>query len=237
MHRSIADRSSGSRLPSLAVANSPVPFHAQPPPLPSSHTSHTSIKQQSYPFRGPLFSLFLLGADSILWLAFFPKSILLGPTVHFVFDDTLDTQGQHRLGLLKNAENTTSGLQTLLWLSGDGFLRCLVTFPLNTLPVHGTVLFLLVNGQRSGPGWQVRYIELKGFNNVQQKEFTRQHRPEYDIFGASAFALSFIPIVGVVLAFTSTVGAAQWAADMEARSAIVKGPSAIKETDKSKWQS
>lgn len=37
----------------------------------------------------------------------------------------------------------------------------------------------------------------------------------------AALLLSFIPLVGLVLNFTTTVGAAMWAADLEARANLI----------------
>ena len=42
-------------------------------------------------------------------------------------------------------------------------------------------------------------------------------------FGVCALVLSFVPIAGLVFTFTNTVGAALWAADLEAKSAIIEG--------------
>ena len=45
---------------------------------------------------------------------------------------------------------------------------------------------------------------------------------------------SFVPVVGLVFTFTNTVGAALWAADLEARSNIIGGPADVSETAKNK---
>ncbi|KAI0701501.1 hypothetical protein BC835DRAFT_1264838 [Cytidiella melzeri] len=187
---------------------------------------------------GPILALFLLGAESIFLLTFFAKSLFLEPTLQFVFDATLVAQGQTQLvkdGKTRFAAMQTRGsalLRPLQALSRDGILRYLITIPLNLFPVLGTITFLLVNGHRSGPGWHARYFQLKGFNNTQRKDFVEKRRPDYTAFGVGALAFSFIPIVGLVFTFTNTIGAALWAADMEARSNIIQGPSTADETDK-----
>lgn len=41
-------------------------------------------------------------------------------------------------------------------------------------------------------------------------------------FGVGALVFSFIPVLGLIFTFTNTVGAALWAADLEAKSNIIE---------------
>ncbi len=43
-------------------------------------------------------------------------------------------------------------------------------------------------------------------------------------FGMATMLFTFIPIVGLVFSFTNTVGAALWAAEIEAKANIIDGP-------------
>ncbi|CAL1714143.1 unnamed protein product [Somion occarium] len=109
-------------------------------------------------------------------------------------------------------------------LSRDGFVKYLVTLPLNFVPVIGTVAFLFLNGYRGGPGWHARYFQLKGWDVNQRKRFIQKKRAEYTAFGMMTLLFTFIPLIGLVFSFTNTVGAALWAAEMEAQENLIDKP-------------
>jgi hypothetical protein len=44
-------------------------------------------------------------------------------------------------------------------------------------------------------------------------------------FGAMTLLLNFIPIIGLLFSFTNTVGAAMWAAELEAGENLIDGQS------------
>ncbi|KAJ5777960.1 hypothetical protein N7520_001206 [Penicillium odoratum] len=94
-------------------------------------------------------------------------------------------------------------------------LRSLLYLPLNMIPVVGTVLYIVVQGKRIGPGLHARYFQLKGWNSVQQDEWVAKNRGAYTGLGIAAFALEMIPFASIVFSFTNTVGASLWAADLE----------------------
>ncbi|KAI0091479.1 hypothetical protein BDY19DRAFT_930665 [Irpex rosettiformis] len=189
---------------------------------------------------GPILALFLLGAESIFLLSFFAKALFLEPTLQFVFDATLREQGQGQL--VKDGKTRSSVLQErgnallrpIQALSRDGVLRYIITLPINLIPVFGTIAFLCINGHRAGPSWHARYFQLKGLTASQRKAFIERHRAEYTAFGVGALIFSFIPIIGLVFTFTNTVGAALWAAQLEAQSNIIEGPAATEESAKDK---
>jgi len=176
---------------------------------------------------GPILALFLLGAESIFLLSFLAKPLFLEPALQQVFDQTLVENGQRQLvqqGKTKfsvTSEGRNALLRPLQALSRDGIVRYLLTLPLNAIPVLGTVSFLAINGHRAGPSWHARYFQLKGFDATTRKGFIERHRPEYTAFGIAALTFNFIPIVGLVFTFTNTVGAALWAANLEAHSNII----------------
>lgn len=177
---------------------------------------------------GPILALFLLGAESIFLLSFLAKPLFLEPALQQVFDQTLVDAGaralvqQGKTRASAAAEGRHALLRPLQALSRDGIVRYLLTLPLNAVPVIGTVSFLALNGHRAGPGWHARYFQLKGLDAATRKSFVERHRPEYTAFGVAALLFNFIPIVGLVFTFTNTVGAALWAANMEAHSNIIE---------------
>lgn len=94
-------------------------------------------------------------------------------------------------------------------------IRYFIYLPLNFIPVVGTVIFVLLQGKRSGPAAHARYFQLKGWSKSQQEAFVAQNRGGYTSFGVISFLLEMIPFANLVFAFSNTVGAALWAADME----------------------
>lgn len=94
-------------------------------------------------------------------------------------------------------------------------IRYIMYLPLNFIPVVGTVIFILLQGKRSGPSAHARYFQLKQWTKNQQDAFVEQNRGGYTSFGVVSFLLEMIPFANLVFAFTNTVGAALWAADLE----------------------
>ena len=112
-------------------------------------------------------------------------------------------------------------------------IRYFLYLPLNFIPVVGTIVFVILQGRRAGPVAHSRYFQLKGWNQVQREKHIEEHKAAYtryvksisvlhDIavdfscsFGVAAVLLELAPIASIVFAFTNTVGAALWAADME----------------------
>ena len=136
---------------------------------------------------GPILAIFLLGAESIFLLVFFAKPLFLEPALQHVFDTTLAACGQNQLlkdgtSIKRTAALNRAGafIRPLQALARDGVVRYLITLPLNFVPILGTVVFLFVNGRRAGPGWHVRYYQLKGYTSTQQKDFISKHRADYD---------------------------------------------------------
>ncbi|THH00595.1 hypothetical protein EW026_g1965 [Hermanssonia centrifuga] len=176
---------------------------------------------------GPFLALFLLGAESIFLLSFLAKPLFLEPALQHAFDATLIENGQRQLvkeGKTKYAAAADRGnalVRPLQALSREGIVRYIITLPLNLIPVIGTVGFLFINGHRAGPGWHSRYFQLKGFDKAQRQSFVAKRRPAYTAFGIGALLFTFVPVVGLVFTFTNTVGAALWAAQMEAQSNVI----------------
>ncbi|TFK85674.1 hypothetical protein K466DRAFT_600976 [Polyporus arcularius HHB13444] len=183
-------------------------------------------------FTGPLapiIALIVVGAESILIISLFGRALFLETALTHVFDATLAAQGQSQLvkdGKTRTQSSATRSVGSALVkpfqaFSKDGIVRYLLTLPLNFIPAVGTVLFLLYNGHASGPGWHSHYFELKGFSKNQRAAFVEQRRAEYTAFGMMTMLFTFIPIVGLLFSFTNTVGAALWAAQLEAQANLI----------------
>ncbi len=58
----------------------------------------------------------------------------------------------------------------------------------------------------------------KGIKSPEERAaIAYEHRWEFRSFGITAYVLGFIPILSWILNFSTSVGAALWAADMERR--------------------
>lgn len=97
----------------------------------------------------------------------------------------------------------------------NALIRYLLYLPLNFIPVVGTFIFIILQGKRNGPAAHQRYFQLKEWNKGQRETHIEQNRGGYTAFGVVAFLLEMVPFANLVFAFTNTVGAALWAADME----------------------
>ncbi|KAF2674980.1 hypothetical protein BT63DRAFT_381689 [Microthyrium microscopicum] len=132
----------------------------------------------------------------------------------------LVSQGRQLKPARSGAGNTVSRLGKVVSkrfarFTPSGIIRYLVYLPLNMIPVVGTVLFIVLQARRFGPNAHARYFQLKGWSNAQREDYIEKKRAAYTAFGAPAVLLEMIPFIGVGFAFTNTVGAALWAADME----------------------
>ena len=112
-------------------------------------------------------------------------------------------------------------------------IRYLMYLPLNFIPVVGTVIFVLLQGKRAGPVAHARYFQLKGWTGPQKQKHIDDNQAAYtryrsfwpDLskitnlnmlsFGVATVLLELVPLASILFAFTNTVGAALWAADME----------------------
>jgi len=183
----------------------------------------------------PVFALFLVGAESAMIVALLARPLFLEPALSHVFDATLRARGQGELvkagktrmsGAGKSAATSVESamVKPFQSLAKNGLVRYLVTLPLNFVPVLGTALFVLYNGYRGGPSWHGRYFQLKGLSKNQRTAFVNRRRAEYAAFGTVTLLCNFIPFVGLLFSFTNTVGAAMWAAQLEAQANLIEGP-------------
>ncbi|KAF9818255.1 hypothetical protein IEO21_02883 [Rhodonia placenta] len=173
----------------------------------------------------PILAFILVGAESAVVVTYLARPLFLDPALTQVFDATLRARGQ--IELVKQGKTRGPGasrsvvegalIKPFQALSKDGLVRYVLTLPLNFVPVVGTVLFVLYNGYVGGPNWHARYFQLKGMSKSQRAAFVNKHRAEYAAFGTVTLLCNFIPFVGLLFSFTNTVGAAMWAARLEAR--------------------
>ncbi|TQV93319.1 protein family CysZ [Cordyceps javanica] len=97
-------------------------------------------------------------------------------------------------------------------------IRYLLYLPLNFIPIVGTVAFVFLQGRNRGRSIHERYFQLKKWSNAQKTRWVDTNVGAYTSFGLVATVLEMIPIASMFFTYTNTVGAALWAADIEAHS-------------------
>ncbi|KJZ79369.1 hypothetical protein HIM_01520 [Hirsutella minnesotensis 3608] len=100
--------------------------------------------------------------------------------------------------------------------SPKAMIRYVMYLPLNFIPVVGTVIFILLQGRNRGRSVHDRYFQLKKWSKSQRASWLAKHTGPYTAFGLVATLLEMIPLASFFFTFTNTVGAALWAADIEA---------------------
>lgn len=76
-------------------------------------------------------------------------------------------------------------------------------------------MFIFVQGRKQGPTYHSRYFQLKKFSGGEKERFVEERKPAYLSFGTVAMLLQLVPAANIFFLYTTTVGAALWAADME----------------------
>ncbi|KAJ3981474.1 hypothetical protein F5890DRAFT_1417604 [Lentinula detonsa] len=191
-------------------------------------------------FSGPLAfaaaGIMVLG-ESYALVVMVTKMFILEDAQDKIFDAVLLQQGHEALvSSARRIKSGRSGIKTigrsvtkpLNRFTKDGLIRYLISLPLNSIPIVGTIVFLFYNGLKAGPRYHSRYFQLKGLDAQERETAVQGKRGAYTAFGAIALALDLVPIAGLVFSFTSTIGAALWASDLEKknRGEVSNGPEA-----------
>ncbi|KAL2353842.1 hypothetical protein BJ546DRAFT_1062617 [Cryomyces antarcticus] len=185
--------------------------------------------------NGPLAAisaaLLVLSESSTIFTAL-SKSFLIEEALVDTFDGVLVSKNMTTLvsqdRQLKSGSDPVARLGKLMSkpfakFTPTAIIRYFMYLPLNFIPVVGTVMFVLLQGQKFGPHAHERYFTLKKMNARQREEWVNERKAAYTSFGVAAVLLELVPIAGIFFAFTNTVGAALWAADLEQRSTTAPG--------------
>lgn len=167
----------------------------------------------------------LVLGEAYVVINFLTKTFLLGQVGIDLFDEVLVQKGHTTLVERGRQVNTSSGGKTkqlgkslsrpLSRFSTDNIVRYVLSLPLNLIPLVGTVVFLGYNGFKTGPGYHSRYFQLKGYDKDKRQLAIKKRRGAYTAFGTTAMVLNLVPIASIFFTFTSSVGAALWASDIE----------------------
>ncbi|TDL23745.1 hypothetical protein BD410DRAFT_897353 [Rickenella mellea] len=175
---------------------------------------------------GPINAIALVLSESTFVIVLLAKAFILQGALVDVFDATLVHEGQTSLVAkgreLKSGSNKegVKKLGTMLTkplqkFSPEQLLEYVIMLPLNLIPVVGTAVFLILQGRKSGPSYHARYFQLKEFSHEQREHFVKEHHGAYIAFGTMTMVLNLVPLASLVFLFTSTVGAALWAVEIE----------------------
>jgi Protein of unknown function (DUF540). len=87
----------------------------------------------------------------------------------------------------REVQSSSSGAKTLgkslakplNRFSPENIIRYIISLPLNSIPIVGTVLFLLYNGRKLGPSFHGRYFQLKRFKKAESESFVSERKAAY----------------------------------------------------------
>jgi len=177
--------------------------------------------------NGPLAvftTVILILSESSTIISILSRNFLLQDALLDTFDGTLVARDATNIVSegreLKSGRDPMARLGKIIKTPFSGFspkaiVRYLVYLPLNFIPVVGTIIFVLLQGRARGTAAHERYFQLKRWSASQRSEWLKEHVGAYSGFGTVATLLEMVPFASIVFAFTNTVGAALWAADIE----------------------
>ncbi|MCJ1381446.1 hypothetical protein MMC17_004556 [Xylographa soralifera] len=177
--------------------------------------------------QGPLAAVsaaLLVLSESSTIFTMLSKTLLIEDALVDTFDGVLMSKGTTDLvssgRQIKAGNNPIARLgkvikSPLARFSPNALIRYFMYLPLNFIPVVGTIIFVILQGRRMGPSAHTRYFQLKGWNSAQKEKHIEENKAAYTSFGVASALLELVPVASILFAFTNTVGAALWAADME----------------------
>ncbi|EXF80485.1 hypothetical protein CPAR01_14938 [Colletotrichum paranaense] len=179
--------------------------------------------------NGPLAvftTVLLILNESSAIINFLSRSFLLQDAILDTFDGTLLLRDED--GIVREGRQLRPGSDPMQKLgkvlkspfekySPKALIRYLIYLPLNFIPVVGTVIFISLQARSRGQAVHGRYFQLKNWSSSRRADWLKRHAGPYTAFGLVATALEMIPFASVLFTFTNAVGAALWAADIEAK--------------------
>lgn len=196
--------------------------------------------------NGPLaaFTTILLTlSESSTIITLLSKTFLIQDALVDTFDGVLVARNQTAVlseGRQLNAGNFNDPIAKLGKLIKSPFekytptalIRYVMYLPLNFIPVVGTVIFVLLQGRTRGNSVHTRYFQLKNWSNPKREAWLKENTAPYTAFGTVATLLELVPVASILFAFTNTVGAALWAADIEGNNTAMTEMTAPKSVKK-----
>lgn len=179
--------------------------------------------------------LLILGEASVpLYFAFSQTMRLLQEKL---FDDVLREQGVFPVRQISGSEldglnsfvqaqaakreadrKSRRSLQGFVLHSAQSAAMSALSSPLASIVPFAPVLLSLTSGDKATIPFMSHYLRMRGLKSYeQQMAVADSHKLAYRQFGIAAALLSAVPVASWGFAFSNTVGAALWAADLEKR--------------------
>ena len=135
-------------------------------------------------------AFFLVLSESSTLTTVISKNFLIQDALIDTFDGTLVSRGQDTTNLVGQGRQITSGSDPISKLgrlmkkpferyTPSALIRYLMYLPLNFIPVIGTIMFVVVQGRKAGPGLHERYFQLKGWRGEQRRKHVESLRGAY----------------------------------------------------------
>lgn len=117
----------------------------------------------------------------------------------------------------ESLRTTTYGscVKTFVMLLLIRVLIMILTYPLNLIPIVGTIVFIYLNSYYYGWSLHIRYFDRIGLTYDQGKHYVQQHRSSYLKFGIISLLFDLIPLLNFISPITNVIGSALWACDIE----------------------
>ncbi|KAK6066767.1 hypothetical protein SCUP234_11946 [Seiridium cupressi] len=169
--------------------------------------------------------LLILNESSVI-ISLVSRNFFLQDALLDTFDGTL--LSRNATGIVSEGRELKSGRDPMERLgkilknpfqkySPKALIRYVMYLPLNFIPVVGTIIFIVIQGRSRGQSVHDRYFQLKKWSASRRAQWLQEHTGSYSSFGTAATLLEMIPFASIFFAFTNTVGAALWAADIEGK--------------------
>ena len=143
---------------------------------------------------GPLAALsafILVLSESSTITTVLSKTFLIQDALVDTFDGTLVSRGRDTTALVgQGRQIKATGSDPINKLgrlvkkpferyTPTALIRYLMFLPLNFIPVVGTVVFVVLQGRKAGPGAHERYFQLKGWKSEQKRRHVEELRGAY----------------------------------------------------------
>ncbi|KAI5811541.1 hypothetical protein DFH27DRAFT_533987 [Peziza echinospora] len=180
-------------------------------------------------FHGPLAwinAFFMVLSEAAALISIIAEAWLVEDGLVDTFDAVLLDNGLHRL--VSTARELLPGRTSVdqlgkytkspyLRFSLSTTLKFLACLPLNFVPLVGPGLYILGVGYLQGPLCHYRYFQLQGWGKEMAKEWQREKLWAYLTFGSLHMTLQMVPVLNILLLFTTATGAGLWTVEIERR--------------------
>ncbi|KFH46500.1 Regulator of rDNA transcription protein-like protein [Hapsidospora chrysogenum ATCC 11550] len=170
-------------------------------------------------------TVFLVLNESATIVNMVSRNFLLRDTLLDTFDGTL--LSRNKTEMVREGREVKSGSDPITKLgkslkspfdrfSPKAIVRYFMYLPLNFIPVVGTGIFIFLQARGRGQGVHDRFFQLKKWSSSQRSDWLEKHVGPYTAFGLVATLLEMVPVASMFFTYTNAVGAALWAADIDA---------------------